>query len=178
MLCSWSGGCGKSPGREVRWGDRMGLSYWRFLVFFFSPSFLESGVDFHPDFPRGSTFRMKRPPKEVLQEGHVSVCIKKTHGNIHVSNINNICTYCHCWTPLNPNKLSSPTVLVHGIPFPPPQTVFTDLVWQPVGSARVVWLIFLTRHPRIQTCGFCPKGPQWRKGLRRSLGPNGLKVRP
>lgn len=143
-----------------------------FFGCFFFPSFLESGVDCHPDFPRGSTFRMKRPPKEVLQEGHVSVCIKKTHGNIHVSNINNICTYCHCWTPLNPNKtqLSHSLGSRDSLPPPPPNGFYRPRLT--TGWVRAGCLTHIpnktSQDPDLR---FLSQGPTMAQGAKEEFGP-------
>lgn len=158
MPCSWSGGCGKRQGREVRWGGRNEAFILAFLGGFFFPTFLGSGVDCRTTIPTSHEeihfVCMKRPPKESPPRGHLSVCINNTRKDfIFRISIISVPTII-AGLPLIPSN----STLSHSLGSRVYQTVLPTLVWQPVGSARVVWLIFLKRHPRIQTCGIVCQG--------------------
>lgn len=73
--------------------------------------------------------------------------------------------------PLIPTKLSSPTVLVHGIPFPPPKTVFTDLRLT-TGWVRAGCLTHIpnktSQDPDLR---FLSQGPTMAQGAKEEFGP-------
>lgn len=132
----------------------MGLSCWRFLVFFFLGSDVDAIPTSHQEIHFARKGRQNRCSKRAPKRMH------KQYTNIFVANVNNVCTNCRI--PLNPKKT---TQLFHslGSRVSPPQTVlptsFGNRLDNEVSLPRTRSRNRVVKgcSPRIQTCGFCPK---------------------